>query len=276
MPEPAPVVLSDLDGVLVDSRASVVRAWERFAERHGLALERVLAATFAGPSREVVALLTEDADVDAEAGRVEAWQVADTGDVTALPGAAALLAGTRPDRLAVVTSCSNALARARLAAAGLPEPRVMITAELVRAGKPDPEGYLLAAARLGAAPADCVVLEDAPAGVRAGLAAGMRVVGVATTHPVAELGRADHVIPTLADLTGRAQGGQPLAGSMTSSLPKAAKKPTLNERRGEHGREVPPARRSRFEDAIEDRARRQREEGESERVGAIGAQRRGG
>jgi sugar-phosphatase len=99
-----------------------------------------------------------------------------------------------------VTSCSIALARARLAAAGLPEPAVMITAELVRAGKPDPEGYLLAAARLGALPADCVVLEDAPAGVRAGRAAGMRVVGVATSHPAAELEEADVVVATLADL----------------------------------------------------------------------------
>ncbi len=152
VPETALVVLSDLDGVLVDSRGSVVRAWERFADRHRLPLDRVLAATFAGPSREVVAVLAGDGDVDAEAAMVEAWQVEDAGDVTALPGAAALLAGTPPERLAVVTSCSGALARARLAAAGLPEPRVMITAELVRAGKPDPEGYLLAAARLGAVP----------------------------------------------------------------------------------------------------------------------------
>jgi mannitol-1-/sugar-/sorbitol-6-phosphatase len=216
-------VLSDLDGVLVDSRASVVRAWTRFAGRHRVPRARVLAATFAGPSAEVVrAVLGSSVDADAEAALVEAWQVADVDDVHALPGAADLLEGIAPERLAVVTSCSDPLARARLAAAGLRTPEVLVTAEDVRAGKPDPEGYLLAAERLGAAPADCVVLEDAPAGIRAGLAAGMRVVGVATTHPAAELARADAVIPTLVDVPGAlgalsARGGRrPPRGSAST------------------------------------------------------------
>jgi sugar-phosphatase len=197
----ATVVLSDLDGVLVDSREAVTRAWLRFADRHGLDAETVLAATFAGPSVEVVRLLTSDADVAAEAALVEGWQIEDTDGVRALPGAGALLGGWPVDRVAVVTSCSRPLALARLAAAGLPAPPTMVTAEMVRAGKPDPEGYRLAASLLGAPAAACVVLEDAPAGARAARAAGMRVVGVATTHPAEELAPlVDLVVPTLAEL----------------------------------------------------------------------------
>ena len=178
MAEAAPVILSDLDGVLVDSRSSVVRAWERFAARHGLPPERVLAATFAGPSDEVVRSLLPAADADAEARLVEGWQLADVGGVAALPGAAVLLAGVAPDRLAVVTSCSAALARARLAAAALPAPAVMVTAELVGAGKPDPEGYLLAARRLGVDPQRCLVVEDSEPGLAAGRAAGARTAAL--------------------------------------------------------------------------------------------------
>jgi sugar-phosphatase len=197
----ATVVLSDLDGVLVDSRDAVTRAWLRFADRHDLDPETVLAATFAGPSVEVVGLLTSGADVAAEAALVERWQVEDTDGVRALPGAGALLGGWPLDRLAVVTSCSRALALARLAAAGLPAPPTMVTAEMVRVGKPDPEGYRLAASLLGAPPVACVVLEDAPAGARAGRAAGMRVIGVATTHAAGELAPlVDLVVPTLAEL----------------------------------------------------------------------------
>ena len=194
-------VLSDLDGVLVSSRDSVVRAWTRFADRHGIPRARVLEATFAGPSREVVRVVRPDADVDDEAALVEGWQVEDTEGVHALPGAADLLAMVPADRLAVVTSCSGPLARARLAASGLEAPATMVTADMVRAGKPDPEGYLRAAALLGVAPVDCVVIEDAPAGVRAGRAAGARVIGVASTHPASELAEADAVVPSLAALT---------------------------------------------------------------------------
>jgi sugar-phosphatase len=197
----AAAILSDLDGVLVDSRASVVRAWTRFAERHGLDPARVLEATFAGPSIEVVRSLLPGDGLMEEAVLVERWQVDDVADVRALPGAERVLTAVPPDRLAVVTSCSSALGRARLRAAGLPAPPTMVTAERVRAGKPDPEGYLLAARLLGVPPEECIVLEDAPAGARAGLTAGMRVVGIATTYPAAELAPlAEMVVPSLAEL----------------------------------------------------------------------------
>ena len=107
-----------------------------------------------------------------------------------------------PDRIAVVTSCTGDLARARLAAAGLEPPAVLVTADRLRRGKPDPEGYLLAARELGADPAGCVVLEDAPAGIEAGRAAGMRVVGVLTTHAPEALSAADERVATVADWLG--------------------------------------------------------------------------
>ncbi|MEA2340397.1 MAG: mannitol-/sugar-/sorbitol-6-phosphatase, partial [Solirubrobacteraceae bacterium] len=110
-----------------------------------------------------------------------------------------------PGPLAVVTSCSAALATARLQAVDLAVPDVLVTPELLRAGKPDPEGYLLAAELLGVAPAQCTVLEDAPAGVRAAAAAGMHVVGILTTHGAEELPEADELVPSVAAFLARAR-----------------------------------------------------------------------
>jgi mannitol-1-/sugar-/sorbitol-6-phosphatase len=104
-----------------------------------------------------------------------------------LPGAAELLGGGVGVPVAVVTSCPDALARVRLSAVDLPVPEVMVTSDRVSAGKPDPEGYRLAASELGVDPAECVVFEDAPAGIAAGRAAGAVVVGITTTHPADEL-----------------------------------------------------------------------------------------
>jgi sugar-phosphatase len=126
----------------------------------------------------VIADLAPHLDPEREASEVERIQAEHGGPVTALPGAAELLTGWPPERLAIVTSGRRELAIARLRAAGLKPPPVLVTAERVSRGKPDPEGYLLAARELSVAPADCVVLEDAPAGVAAGLAAGMHVVGI--------------------------------------------------------------------------------------------------
>ncbi len=122
------------------------------------------------------------------------------GATRAIAGAAELMAAWTPGRLAVVTSCGRALAEARLAGAGLPRPAVLVTADDVRRGKPDPEGYRRAAALLGLEPARCVAVEDAPAGIAAARAAGARTVGVATTHPADELAEADLVVASLAEL----------------------------------------------------------------------------
>jgi mannitol-1-/sugar-/sorbitol-6-phosphatase len=198
------VVLSDLDGVLVDSQASIMRAWRRWGRRHGLEAAAVEAVEHGRPSGEIVAALAPALDAGDESRALDALQADDTGDVVALPGAAELLRAFGPDRLAVVTSCTTALAEARLRAAGLEPPPVVVTADRLRRGKPDPEGYLLAARELGADPAECVVLEDAPAGVEAGRAAGMRVVALLTTHAAEDLAGADEQVASVAEwLTSR-------------------------------------------------------------------------
>jgi len=190
-------LLCDLDGVLVDSGAAVERAWRWWADGHGLAWADVEPGIHGMPSRENVARLLPEADAFAESRRIEHRQATDLEGVTAVPGARELVAAWPPDRIAVVTSASVPLAEARLGAAGIAPPRVLVTEERVRAGKPDPEGYLLAARELGADPADCTVLEDAPAGVAAARAAGMRVIAVLTTHARDELAQADDFIADL-------------------------------------------------------------------------------
>jgi mannitol-1-/sugar-/sorbitol-6-phosphatase len=192
-------VLSDLDGVLVDSHASIDRAWRWFGRRHGLAGVSAATVPQGRPSGDVIAALAPGADAGAESRVLDEFQARDTEGVVALAGAADVLDAFGPDRVAIVTSCTAPLAAARLRAAGLTLPPVLVTADRLRRGKPDPEGYLLAARELGADPADCVVLEDAPAGVDAGRAAGMRVVGVLTTHSAEELAAAHERVATVAD-----------------------------------------------------------------------------
>jgi mannitol-1-/sugar-/sorbitol-6-phosphatase len=188
-------ILSDLDGVLVDSHASIMRAWRWWGAQHGVESAAIEGVQHGRPSGEVIAALTPGLDADAESRAIDLRQADDTDGVIALPGARALFAG--PDPLAVVTSCTVPLATARLRAAGLPVPEVLITPERLSRGKPDPEGYLLAASALDARPGDCVVFEDAPAGIGAGRAAGMHVVGITTTHAPEELD-AHELAPSIA------------------------------------------------------------------------------
>ena len=191
-------VLVDLDGTLVDSTGPVRRAWTSFAARYGLDAERVEHFAHGRPSRESVRLLVPDADHAAEAQRLEEAELTDLDGVFALPGAAALLSASRP--LAIVTSCSTALARARLQAAGLRIPETLVSSDDVSHGKPNPESYLLGAQRLGIEPADCLVLEDAPAGIRAGRDAGAGVIALRTTHADRDLRDADAIIDDLGSL----------------------------------------------------------------------------
>lgn len=196
-----PVLLCDLDGVLVDSAPAIARVYREWARRHGLDGDLVVAIAQGRPAREVVALCAPSLDPAAESALIDAAHEADQDGVVAIAGAAELLAEIADDRLAVVTSCTSGLARARFAAAGLPRPRVCVTADQVSRGKPDPEGYLRAASALGVVdPGVCVVVEDAPAGVAAALAAGMAVVGVLTSHTRAELGAAHAFVPDLLDV----------------------------------------------------------------------------
>ena len=176
-------VLSDLDGVLVDSGAEVERVWREWAVSQGLDPDDVGRASHGVPGRQVIERVAPHLDAVAEAERVDRLHAATGG--TALPGAAELLATVSP--LAVVTSCSPPLAAARFAAAGLVAPDVLITSDMTPRGKPHPDPYLAAAAALGVAPAACLVIEDAPAGVAAARAAGMAVWAVTTTHDASEL-----------------------------------------------------------------------------------------
>jgi sugar-phosphatase len=190
-------VLVDLDGTLVNSDGAVRRAWAGFAHRHGLDVEMVLHAAQGRPSRETARKLAPGAPD--EPGLLEDAEATDTDGVVAFPGAAELLAARLT--LALVTSCTRRLATVRLTAAGLPMPAVAITADDVTRGKPDPEPYLTAARALNVDPADCVVLEDAPAGIVAGRAAGMTVIALRTTHGDDDLDGADAVVADLAALS---------------------------------------------------------------------------
>jgi HAD superfamily hydrolase (TIGR01509 family) len=190
-------VISDLDGVLVDSGAAIEAAWRRFAVRHGLDPEHVATTSHGRRTVDHIRIVAPHLDAAAEAARIELEDIDHAGDLRPLPGARELVESVPADRFAIVTSGSRALAEARLRAAGIPVPKVLVTAEQVERGKPDPAGYLRAAALLGVDPADAVVLEDAPAGVEAGRAAGMTVVAVLTTSDESALGNAHSRIPDL-------------------------------------------------------------------------------
>ena len=193
-------VLSDMDGVLVDSWTAIKRTWTRFAHRHGLDPEVVLAASHGVPTIDVIRTVAPHLDASAEAAAVEREQIEEVEGLRPLPGARELVASLPAGRFAVVTSASRKLAESRLRAAGLPVPDVLVSSDDVEHGKPSPAGYLRAACLLGVDPAHSVVLEDAPAGVEAGVAAGMTVIGVLTTNPASALREAHSRVPDLAAL----------------------------------------------------------------------------
>ncbi|WP_317447833.1 HAD-IA family hydrolase [Streptomyces collinus] len=193
----ARALLLDMDGTLVNSDAVVERIWRRWAERHGLDGDQVMKVVHGRQGHASMAVLLPDRPMRqnlADNARMLAEETADLDGVIEVPGAAAFLASLRGLPHALVTSADVALSTARMAAAGLPLPDVRVTAESVGASKPDPEGFLKGAAELGIAPADCVVFEDSGAGVAAGKAAGMRVVGIG---PRAGVHHPDVVVPDL-------------------------------------------------------------------------------
>lgn len=201
----ARALLFDFDGVLVDSVAAVERAWGQWANEHGLDPAMVLARAHGVRTVETIRVLTPHLDADDEATRIEEREADHTARVSAYPGAAALLAGLPDGRWAIVTSGTHKLAAARLDAIGLPVPEVFVTADDVTSGKPAPDPYLLAAERLGVPPEQCVVVEDSPAGVRAGRGAGMRVIAVMTTHDAAQFDDPTVMVDSVAAI--RATGG---------------------------------------------------------------------
>lgn len=175
--------LFDMDGTLLNSIAAAERVWAAWARRHGLDVE-----AFLGTIHGVRAIDTINrqalpgVDAQAEARGITEAEIEDVEGVLAIPGAVAFLQSLPAHRWAVVTSAPKALALRRMHAAGLVPPAVMITAEDVASGKPDPACYLLGAQRLGVPIGECLVFEDAPVGIRAGEAAGADVLVVTSTH----------------------------------------------------------------------------------------------
>ncbi|SEV83175.1 HAD-IA family hydrolase [Luteibacter sp. 329MFSha] len=180
----AQALLFDMDGTLIDSRVVVEKIWKRWCDENGIDWHTVLPRLHGVRMRDSVEMFAKPGmDVEAVYQRLYREEVEDVDGIVPIPGAVELLASLPPEAWTIVTSADTVLAKARLGAAGLVPPPRMVTGEIVTLGKPDPEGYLLGARRMGADPKDCLVFEDAKAGIDAGLAAGARVVAIAGDHP---------------------------------------------------------------------------------------------
>jgi sugar-phosphatase len=176
--------------VLIDSTPAVARVWRQWAIEHGFDPEQVIRSAHGRPSISTLRDYLPNADHELENREVERREIEDVQDVRAYAGAQNLLGVLPRKQWTIVTSCTRSLAQVRLQAAGLPVPEHMVTSDDVERGKPDPEPYVTGAARLGFPPQECVVVEDAPAGIRAGSAAGARVIALRTTAKDRELSEA--------------------------------------------------------------------------------------
>lgn len=175
--------LFDMDGTILTSIASAERVWSQWALRQGLDVEAFLPTIHGVQSLETIQKLgLEGIDPVAEAALITQAEIDDVEGIDEIAGAAAFLRSLPTGRWAIVTSAPRQLAERRLAAAGLPHPPLIIAAEDVSRGKPAPDCFLLAAERLGVAIADCLVFEDAPAGIAAAEAAGASLVVITATH----------------------------------------------------------------------------------------------
>lgn len=192
-------VIFDFDGTLADSHTAMMRSYTRWAEEYGVDLSE--ARRFTGrPSEAVARALVTDGRAEEAGIRLDQLEISDTDGVIALPGSSDALRAIGDARRAIATSCTMALVVARMKAAGLPLPAVVVAREQYEHGKPAPDPFLLAAERLGVDPSRCLVAEDAPAGVAGARAAGCAVLGILTSHTSAELG-ADWHVESLAGAT---------------------------------------------------------------------------
>jgi len=209
-------ILFDLDGVLVNSIPAIVQVWSAWARENGIAPERALEAMHGRRTGEILRLLAPHLDIEREVWKIEHGITEITKKLPPIAGAAELLAAIpkdhqvkdrrAKDRWAVVTSGIYDLAVERLRGAGLPVPNVLISADDVARGKPDPEPYLKGAQRLAVAPQECLVIEDAVLGIQAAHAAGMKAIALASTHPAEELSEADAVADSLAGIGVKSYG----------------------------------------------------------------------
>jgi sugar-phosphatase len=193
-------ILLDMDGILISSIGSVERSWTKWALLRGVDPAFARETAHGRRAVETIAKLRPDLDSEAELTVIEDLEVADNEGLTILPGVLDFLAALPADRWTVVTSATERLARIRMAAAGLPVPEKLVTADNVARGKPDPEPFLAGAALLGVAPAECVVFEDSPSGVAAGRAAGCTVVATTFSHSAESLEAANYLVRDLAEI----------------------------------------------------------------------------
>jgi sugar-phosphatase len=183
-------VLFDMDGTLVDSSACVELTWRKWAEKHGVDLEALMRISHGRQNHETIRLIAPHLETPEEIAFLVRTEEECYDGIVEVRGARALLDTMTGTAMpwAVVTSAWRTLAELRLGLAGLPIPAVLVTSDDISHSKPHPEGYLLAATRLGVTPGECLVIEDAHAGIEAARAAGMRVIGITTTFPRDQLG----------------------------------------------------------------------------------------
>ena len=203
-------ILFDLDGVLCDSTKAVDREWREWAARKGVDGDAIMAIAHGVRTVEVIRRVAPQLDAEAEAAAIENHEAHDQTGVVVMPGALKLVQSIPDERWGVVTSGSRLLAQNRLRHCGLPVPEVLVTSDDVVNGKPHPEPYLKGAMRLGLPPAECLVIEDAPAGIQSAHAGGMTVIGMASTYGAEKLSQADAVVRTLAGVRVSANGTEML------------------------------------------------------------------
>jgi sugar-phosphatase len=201
-------ILFDLDGVLVDSTGAVDREWRDWGRRKGVDGDAIMAIAHGVRTIEVIRRVAPHLDAEIEAAAIESHEAGDQTGVVVMPGALELVKSIPVGHWGVVTSGSRLLAANRLLYCGLPVPEVLVTSDDVTHGKPHPEPYLKGAEGLGFAAAECVVIEDAPAGIAAARAAGMRVIGLASTYKAEKLSEADVVVKDFRELSVKTSDGR--------------------------------------------------------------------
>ena len=199
-------VLFDLDGVLCDSTKAVDREWRDWAARKGVDGDAIMAIAHGVRTVEVIRQVAPHLDVEAEAALIENEEAHDQSGVEVMPGALQLVNSIPDGKWGVVTSGSRLLATNRLRHCGLPVPEAMVTADDVDHGKPHPEPYLRGAEKLKVPPTECLVIEDAPAGIESACAGGMKVIGITSTYDAHVIKSADAVVASLAQIQIRTDG----------------------------------------------------------------------
>ncbi|MGC2476744.1 MAG: HAD family hydrolase [Candidatus Sulfotelmatobacter sp.] len=208
-------ILFDLDGVLCDSTKQVDREWREWAARKGVDGDAVMAIAHGVRTVEVIRQVAPQLNAAAEAAAIEDHEAHDQSGVVVMPGAAELVTSVPEGRWGVVTSGSRLLATNRLRHCGLPVPEVMVTSDDVVNGKPHPEPYLMGAERLGFRPEECLVIEDAPAGIQSARAGGMKVIAITSTYPAEAVKHADAVIGKLGQIQVSMNGTGKLAAEVS-------------------------------------------------------------